>query len=202
MKIKTLLFAFSALAIASCNTAYKSGQTPDDVYYSPARVIEEDFSKNEEENEQARIVNNEEREITMKIRDRRWRDINNDYECNCNHDYHPYKYGYNYGYYYNPYYYPYPVYLPNTRYINPKNSTARMTNLGGYNNTVTTSVVNSKTGKTEYVRRERTYNNNNYPVSREVITPSTSNRTYSPSNTPSNNNSNSGRSVSRPARRN
>lgn len=42
MNIKILLFAISAAAISSCNSAYKSTQTPDDVYYSKARVAEED----------------------------------------------------------------------------------------------------------------------------------------------------------------
>lgn len=198
MKIKIILFAFSVMAFASCNTAYKSGQTPDDIYYSPARVIEEDNSKEEQKN-QASTESIEEREIKMKIRDRRWRDLNNDYECNCSYDYHPYKYGYSYGYYYNPYYYPYPVYLPNTTYVNPKNSTARMANLGGYSTTTTVPVVNSKTGTTDYIRKERTYNNSNNSQ-REVFTPSTNNRTYSPQTNSSSGKSGSGRSVSRPAR--
>src|SRR5688500_11166311 len=110
MNIKILPLIFMAAAFGSCNTAYKSGQTPDDLYYSPARVVEEDTRKEEEEKEE--IVKNEsaeDREIRMKIRDRRWRDLDNRYDCNCSCDYHPYKYGYGYGYYYNPYYYPYPV---------------------------------------------------------------------------------------------
>lgn len=205
MNIKILLLAISATAFASCNTAYKSGQTPDDVYFSPARVIEED-TKNEVQKDVATTENIEDREIRMKIRDRRWRDLNNDYECNCSGDYHPYKYGYNYGYYYNPYYYPYPVYMPGTKYVNPKNTTARMTNLGGYNSVITTAVVNSKTGKTEYVPKERTYNNSNTST-REVFTPSSNtsnNRTYSPSTNSSSgsNNSGSGHSVPRPTRKN
>jgi len=36
MKIKHLLPVALAVALASCSTAYRSGQTPDDVYYSPA----------------------------------------------------------------------------------------------------------------------------------------------------------------------
>src|SRR6185312_4389056 len=36
MKIKHLLPVALAIALASCSTAYRSGQTPDDVYYSPA----------------------------------------------------------------------------------------------------------------------------------------------------------------------
>ena len=202
MNFKILLFVISATAFAGCNTAYKSGQTPDDVYFSPTRVIEED-TKKEEQKDQANNESIEKREIKMKIRDRRWRDLNNEYDCNCSCDYHPYKYGYSYGYYYNPYYYPYPVYLAGTKYINPKNTTARMTNLGSYGNVQTTQVVNVKTGKTEYVRKQRTYNNNN-TTPREVFTPSNNTRVYAPSGNTSSgsNNSNSGKSVARPARGN
>ena len=42
MKSKSTFSILSlALVFASCTTAYKSGQTPDDVYYSPARPQEE-----------------------------------------------------------------------------------------------------------------------------------------------------------------
>ncbi len=38
MKIKYLLSLCAMAAFSSCSTAYRSGQTPDDVYYSPAPV--------------------------------------------------------------------------------------------------------------------------------------------------------------------
>ncbi|MFT3677433.1 MAG: hypothetical protein QM781_16165 [Chitinophagaceae bacterium] len=41
MKRTFLLSALSALVLASCSTAYKTGQTPDDVYFSPAADKEE-----------------------------------------------------------------------------------------------------------------------------------------------------------------
>src|SRR6185369_604690 len=41
MKSSLLLLAFAALVFSSCTSAYKTGQTPDDVYYSPARPQEE-----------------------------------------------------------------------------------------------------------------------------------------------------------------
>jgi hypothetical protein len=37
MKIKYLLFCCVIIILASCSSAYKIGQTPDDVYYSPAK---------------------------------------------------------------------------------------------------------------------------------------------------------------------
>ncbi|MFT3936149.1 MAG: hypothetical protein QM726_21135 [Chitinophagaceae bacterium] len=37
MNTRILLLALSVVALSSCSSAYRSGQTPDDVYYSPAR---------------------------------------------------------------------------------------------------------------------------------------------------------------------
>ena len=42
MKSAILLLALSAVTFSNCTTAYKTGQTPDDVYYSPARPIDQD----------------------------------------------------------------------------------------------------------------------------------------------------------------
>ena len=199
MQLRTLLIVTSAIAFASCNTAYKSGQTPDDVYYSPSRlVVSEVRNEKEEEKEQpqtetARTQSYEEREIRMRVRDRRWRDLNNDNDCNCSCDYTPYKYGYGYGYYYNPYYYSAPVYLVNSKYTNPKTSPVRAANLGGYAQSVMVKTIDPKTGNMEYRRKAGSYNNNN-STPREVYAPS-DNRTYSPSkNSSGNSSSNPGRS--------
>src|SRR5687767_11027800 len=42
MNLKFLLFLFTITGIVSCSTAYRSGQTPDDVYYSPVRTYDND----------------------------------------------------------------------------------------------------------------------------------------------------------------
>lgn len=208
MNIKFLLLAISAVTFVSCSTTYKSGQTPDDVYYSPARVIEENDTRNREE---VKNDSYEDREIRMATHDRRWRDIDDDYNCR----YDPYRYGYNHGYYYNPYYYNRPVFIPGSAITNPKNTVARMTNLGSYNNTATV-MSNSKTGNTTWISSQRPYNNSNKKEGffRRVIEPVISgvsrsssdnnSRTYSPS---SSNSSNSGSSsgsksssVTRPGR--
>lgn len=215
MNVKILLIAIASVSLGSCSTAYKSGQTPDDVYFSPVRTIEENTdNKNDREDD---ITDAEEREIRMASRDRRWRDWDNDYDCR----YDPYRYGYSYGYYYNPYYYPYPVYSGHV-YINPKNTTPRMTNLGGYN-PQTLVVSNPKTGETKWVNSPKTYNNSNNSNSRNsggfvrrILTSENNNSTNNNSNnnrtyTPSSNSSNSGSSsgtrssgtpVSRPSRGN
>ncbi|OYW20132.1 MAG: hypothetical protein B7Z54_02000, partial [Sphingobacteriales bacterium 12-47-4] len=41
MKRQILLASLTALVLGSCTTAYKTGQTPDDVYYSPQREVDD-----------------------------------------------------------------------------------------------------------------------------------------------------------------
>ncbi len=226
MNLKLLILAIAAISFGSCSTAYKSGQTPDDVYFSPVRAIDERETKEEVRTTNNRTDAYEEREIRMATRDRRWRDINDDYDYNYRYD--PYRYGYNYGYYYNPYYYNRPVFLPNYTIVNPKNTTPRSTNLGSYKNP-TLVVANNKTGETKWIPAKRSYNNSNNGGSfiRRIITPASNNntgsssrnnssyesnntRTYNPSNSSSNSRSSSsssssgssGTPVSRPVRNN
>ena len=218
MQSKILLFALSVAAFSSCSTAYKTGQTPDDVYYSPVKVVEE--RKETKREEQRYEKPNNDYEITMGIRDRRWRDFRNDYE----YDNSPYNYCYcnckNTGYYYNPYYYPWAIYTISPTYKTPVNSTPRMVNLNaynGYNPRVATSKTN---GTLNLSNSSSQYNNSNRSGSRagnilrQTIdptpsTPSSNNnntRTYSPSSsssTPSSSGSSSNgssSSSSRPAR--
>ncbi len=217
MNLKILLLAISAAAFSSCSTTYKSGQTPDDVYYSPTRPITEKVEK--EKKEEVRTVRRtyDDRQIVMSIYDRRWRYFNDDYDA----FYDPYRFGYSCGYYYNPYYYPSPVYISGAVFTNPKNTTPRMTNLGSYNysNMV---VVNQKNGSTRMIRSTRLYNNSNTDnnMIRRIIPPSNNrnnnyNNTYRPvenntrnytpstntrSSTPSSGSGGSGAPVSRPQR--
>ena len=78
MNIKIILLALSTAVLGSCSTAYRSGQTPDDVYYSPARVVEEDVTRERPKKESYK-QNYRDREIQMAIYDRRWRDFDDDY---------------------------------------------------------------------------------------------------------------------------
>ena len=108
-----------AILFASCTTAYKSGQTPDDVYYSPARPQDEYVRTERQDDRRYRYQDDEDyrddRYLRMKIRDRRYTGLYDDY-----YSYNPYYYhyyngrliynspwsSYNYwNYYYNPYYY-------------------------------------------------------------------------------------------------
>jgi len=230
MNAKILLIALSAAAFSSCSTAYKSGQTPDDVYYSPVRVVDERRDDKREETRQPETTADDAR-IRMQIRDYRWRDLNNEYDYNYSYNNSPYGYCTcacnSYGYYYNPYYYSRPVYSAKATYAVPINSTPRMVNLNSYKN-YSSAVTNAKTGVvTNPDRPTRQYNNSNNGskvgnIIREVFTPnsntnsnsnnSSSNnntRTYTPATNNSSGNSNSGSSsggsssggsVSRPGR--
>ena len=226
MNSKTLLFILTVAALSSCSTAYNSGQTPEDVYYIPVRAVEENNQEERKQEEnRTSSATNEEREIRWGVRDRRWRDWNNDYDYSYNNS--PYGYCHcscnNSGYYYNPYYSPWPVYNPKITPA-PINSTPRIINLGGYKGY--SNAVNSKPvggSGTNWASPQPRYNNSNREsglgrVVRQIFTPGSSSnnsnnnnsnnntRTYTPST--SNNNTSSGSSnssgagapVSRPVR--
>jgi hypothetical protein len=196
MNTKLLLLAMSVAAFSSCTTLYKSGQTPDDVYYSPTRLTGYGEERKEPQRE---VVNNynynsQDRAIRFGITDPRWRYLDNNYSNNLyinDYSYTPYNYGFNYGYYYNPYFWPYPVYgsvfvTPSV----PKITTPRIANLGGYNQVYNNTRVNTTHGGTRPVRN---YNNNNNGsavgnVIRQIFSPSNSNTSNSTNNSSSNNN--------------
>ena len=71
MKPRILLFALAAVAFTSC-TAYKTGQTPDDVYYSPEKPADEYVraDRNESQYYQGDDQYYEDRYLRMRIRDR------------------------------------------------------------------------------------------------------------------------------------
>jgi len=217
MQSKILLFALSVAAISSCSTAYKTGQTPDDVYYSPVKVVE--ARKETKREEQRYEKTNNDYEISMSIRDRRWRDFRDDYQ----YDNSPYNYCYcnckNTGYYYNPYYYPWAIYTITPTYKVPVNSTPRMVNLNTYNGYNTRVAVGKTNGTLILSNSSSQYNNSNRSSSRlgnllrQTIEPtpsssssSNSTRTYSPSSSGSSSSSSgssssgSSSSGSRPAR--
>jgi uncharacterized membrane protein YgcG len=189
MQSKTLVLALSVAAFSSCSTAYKTGQTPDDVYYSPVKVVE--VTQNNERDED-RYKPADDYEITMGIRDPRWRDFNDDYQYNSS----PYYYAtcntYNYGYYYNPYYYPWAIYTGKPVYSAPVNTTPRMVNLKAYNGYSARVATGKTTGSVTWASPTSKYNNSNRSGSRlgnllrQTIEPSNSSplnntRSYSPS---------------------
>ena len=204
MKTKLLLLAVSVAAFTSCSTMYKTGQTPDDVYYSPARTYDEAQKENKEEvrNEPTYVYTGEDRMIRMGISDTRWRNLNYDYgyspydyssynRFNSSHGYygsnnHYGNYSYNYNsnfnnvyfndYYYNPFYSPYPVYIKPATLL--KNSTPRITNLNGYSHNYNNA--NAPLMSIPAARPVRNYNNTNRTsalgnVLDKVLTPSSNN---------------------------
>ena len=214
MKTAILLLVVSAVVLSSCSSAYKTGQTPDDVYYSPARqLVENENVKKEEKKDTYTDEYYADRYLYMKVRNRyRWNDLNDWY----NYDRYSYGYNYYYGstnnpynswnYYYNPYccchtnnIYSYPKYATVKPIVKPHNF-----NLGGYTNTIyNNNNTNSNTsgnrvytntnynntngaGKTTRTIFER--NNNNNSSSSSSSTPS---RTYTPSSSSSSSNSSS-----------
>jgi hypothetical protein len=134
------------VAFSSCTTAYKSGQTPDDVYYSAARTQPEKERVEKEESRDYTYSDDyyDDRFLRMKVRNRyQWNDLNDWYY------YDRYSFGYNYawGSYYNPYnawnyyYNPYCCCHGNNAYNSPKIASIKPIvrphnfNLGGYTNT-------------------------------------------------------------------
>jgi hypothetical protein len=114
MKINFLLTAITITAITSCSTSYRTGQTPDDVYYSPVRYQSDEVRRDREENntnDNTVYTSSDDRELRRRVRNRRYRRYDDRYD---------YPYGYN-GVYGNP--------KINTT---QNNSTPRKTNLGGY----------------------------------------------------------------------
>lgn len=195
--MKTVILILSIAFLASCSATYKTGQTPDDLYYSKAKEVKKEYVHYDRTN-----YSYEERQVRMAITNPRWRNLNYDYDYD--YKYNPYSYGYSYGYYYNPCYYPYPVYSVGTTYTNPKNTAIRKSNLGGYSNTVTNyQPVKFSPSTNTSTRRVFNNDNNNNRTQYNNRTTETDTRTYNPA--PSNN-SNSGSSapagntVTRPGR--
>ncbi len=112
MKSPLLLLGFAVLILASCSTAYRSGQTPDDVYFSPARERDayakvEQQQKNESRynNYDEEYVSSEDQYLRMRVRNRaRWSAFD---------DYDSYSYRYNNWNMHNPYSYSYNNYFNN-----------------------------------------------------------------------------------------
>ena len=223
MITKILHFVLVFVAFSSCTTLYKTGQTPDDVYYSPARPYVEEYVQTARQ--ETVIYHPEERIIRMGINDPRWRNFDQDYRYN--------HYGSIYGNYYTPYFSPYYSQVFAPQYL-PINTSPRKENLGGYSPIINYSSSNSKMGNAKPVK---SYNNSNNGsavgnIIRQIFTPDNTNngsnynstnnsnnnssynnnRTYTPPSTSSSTNSSSsssssgssssggGGAISRPAR--
>ena len=161
MKSGIILLAIASLAFGSCSTVYKSGQTPDDVYYSPAREKEAyvqvekrsdgdrnyraDNDRNYRNYDDTRYESSDDRWLRMRVRNRyRWSEFDeydwNDYRYNSysSNYYNPYSFNSYFNNYwqwnnsYNPY-------CPRVIIVNPKTNPVvynkvRNFSLGSYTN--------------------------------------------------------------------
>ena len=113
MKTTNLLTLAFVVLLSSCTAAYRTGQTPDDVYYSPARPEDEYVRVQREESRRYRNADEsyEDRYLRMRVHNRyQWNDLSDWYT------YERWTLGYNsyfaptvnpyvsWNYYYNPYY--------------------------------------------------------------------------------------------------
>ncbi len=102
MKTKHLFLLGLVAAFSSCSTAYRTGQTPDDVYYSPAPAAQETYvTSNNQQDRNSYQSQNEEQEIRRGIQDPVYRS-NLSLDLGYGYGYNPYSYN-PYSYSYNPY---------------------------------------------------------------------------------------------------
>lgn len=129
MKSQFLLLILAIAAFSSCSTVYKSGQTPDDVYYSPEKEAGEYVEIKQNDNsryQNFQYDDVDDRWLRMRVRNPyRWNAFD-DYDWNVhnswtNNYYSPYSYNWNSywnGYYtWNSWYNPY---CRNVIVVNPK----------------------------------------------------------------------------------
>jgi len=190
MNTKLLLIAVALVTLSSCSSVYKSGQTPDDVYYSPVRMYDVEEKKDDSRKDDSRTYA-EQSQIRLGINNPRWRYLDD-------YSYNPYLYGYNYGYYYNPYYYQWPVYNYGTVVtVNPKNNIPRMTNLSAYNNAYNNNNTNGSSKYSNPVNMPvRSYNNNSSRLSNTLNKIFNNGSNYNNSNNSQNNSNQGSRSYS------
>jgi hypothetical protein len=216
MKTKILLAFATAATLASCST-FKSGQTPDDVYYSETKTWTENENKKEVSRKED-DYNYEDRALKMSVSSgRRWSTLESPYYsddyrydciCNCNKYGYYNSYGYRSGYYgynsynnfwgYNNYYTPIVVAPAKPKYVAPRGGSysSNSYNNNTYNNKNNTT--NSKSGGGGLLNRVFGNGNNDSGSSSNP-------RAYNPGSSSSNSSSgSSGRSsgggVSRPGR--
>lgn len=146
MYTKILFLAIFTALISSCSSTYKTGQTPDDVYFSPERPQTDNYVQVKNNNRRYYSADEyyEDRLIRMKVGDRnRWAEVDDWYYYN--NSYNNYSYSRNWNNPWNAYTYwnyAYNPYCPNPYIIttyNPKTdlvvNTPRVFNLNGFTNT-------------------------------------------------------------------
>jgi uncharacterized membrane protein YgcG len=185
MRSSILLLVLSAAVLGGCTSAYKTSQTPDDVYYSPQRQHDEYVNVKENDDRRYQDQNDgeyyDDRYLRMKVHNRvMWSDLD-DYSfynprysysyynsLNWNNPWSPYTY---WNYSYNPYCSHQLLYSTAAKvtYNHP-----RIFNLNTYNSTQLTN--NNYTNPKGSVYNNNNYNNSNNRPARII-------GSYTPGNT-------------------
>ena len=221
MQRQILLLAITAAALSSCTTAYKTGQTPDDVYFSPTRPQDEYVRVEEKEDDRYQQYDDEyydDRYLRMKVHNySQWSSLDDWYA----YDRYGYRANYVYGSYYNPYtswnyhYNPYcqnnviayhPGYQGQTS-VAKNVQKPRTFNLASYTGTTYNNANNSvkmnsyKTGMGRPVYNNKNSNNGFSNTLKQIFNTGTNinisnnssspSRSYTPSSTPSSSSSSS-----------
>lgn len=171
MKSPILLLALIVVALSSCTTAFKTGQTPDDVYFSPTRPADEYVrTERDDRRYQSRDEYYDDRYLRMRVNNRtRWSELDDWYYYGSRYDYSYYNsYNWNnpwtpcsyWNSYYNPYYQSYVVVKPKSPVFNRP----RMSNLNTYNNNMLTNnnYSNPKTSRGGFKIFSNSGNSNSY----------------------------------------
>ena len=204
MNGRIILLGIAVATFTSCSTAYRTGQTPDDVYYSPARETEayvkvenndQPQYRNEDQYRSNEYVHPDDRWLRMRVRNRyRWSSFDdydwndwryNSWSYNSYNTYSPFNNYWSNYYSWNSYYNPY---CSRVILVNPKSNPVvynriRDFNLNTYSNN-SYSNSNTSPSRNKLMNRGSSnsgYNNNNSTLGNSVR------RVFS------NSNSNSGR---------
>lgn len=178
MTFRTIFTGLLLFSLASCKTAYKSGQTPDDIYMAESLPGGEAFFMSGNDN-----ASEADPGFRMRCRTPRWRHLLR---------------GDAYDYWYSPYdcysfygsgfnAFPFPYNYPATIFYTPsRNKTPRTGSLSAYGQGPLQTTTNIKTGETKvFSRRESNDNKKNSSIIRSQPIQSSGGRTYSPSGSPS-----------------
>ncbi len=202
MKPSLLLLALiSAVTFTGCSTAYRTGQTPDDLYYAAAKPQKEDDNRDRDEvrDEKEKVFTEEyydDRFLRMKVHNyRQWSNLDDWYYYDKYSSVYSYYYGsynnpYNsWNYYYNPYcccHSNYYSYYGGIKYPANPPVVKRYFNLAGYTNTNHNN--NGGSYRAPTIRSTRTYNttnnnNSNGGILKNIFNKdnSSDSRTYTPS---------------------
>ena len=176
MRSAILLLVLSAAILGSCTSAYKTGQTPDDVYFSPERQQDKYVTAKENDDVYQGDDYYDDQYLRMKVHNRMmWSELDDPYFYNPRYSYSYYNNWSNpwspstyWNYYYNPYCSPV-IYTPKTviAYNHP-----RVFNMNTYNGT---QLTNNNYTNPKGSSLNNGYNYSNKPVRIVGYNPSNNN---------------------------